>query len=100
MAAEEAGLHLTRKTSNHHYVLVIHKLAAKGVYKPPWFYAKKKWGGIDPLAKLPDPTVFMNVPHVPNKYKLQDEDGKIIRIPENHIQEVCQFIHQYCPPGG
>ena len=39
------------KISNHHYVLVIHKLAAKGVYKPPWFYAKKKWGGIDPLAK-------------------------------------------------
>ena len=24
-----------RKISNHHYVLVIHKLAAKGVHKPP-----------------------------------------------------------------
>ena len=47
-----------------------------------------------------DPTVFLNVPHVENKYKLQDENGKILRIPENHIQEVCQFIHQYCPPGG
>jgi hypothetical protein len=53
-----------------------------------------------PRKAAPAPTVFLNVPHVPNKYKLQDEDGKIIRIPENHLQEVCQLIHQYCPPGG
>ena len=90
-----------RKISNHHYVLVIHKVSAMGVYQPPWFFAKKKWGGIDPLAKtLPDPTVFLNVPHVPNKYKLQDEDGNIVRIPENHVQEVSQLLHQYCPPDG
>jgi hypothetical protein len=90
-----------RKISNHHYVLVIHKKSAKGVYDSPWFFAKKKWGGIDPLAKnLPDPTVYLNVPHVPNKYKLQDEDGNIVRIPENHVQEVSQLIHQYCPPDG
>jgi hypothetical protein len=44
-----------RKISNHHYYLVIHKVAAMGVHKPPWFFAKKKWGGIDPLARLPQP---------------------------------------------
>jgi hypothetical protein len=86
--------------SNQHYVLVIHQLAATGVHRPPWFSAKKKWGGVDPLGNLPDPTVFLNVPHVANKYKLQADTGKVIRIPENHIREVCTFIHNYCPPGG
>ena len=44
-----------RKISNHHYVLVIHKIAAKGVHRPLWFSNKKKWGGVDPLGNLTQP---------------------------------------------
>jgi hypothetical protein len=44
-----------RKISNHHYVLVIHKIAAKGVHHPPWFSAKKKWGGVEALGNLTQP---------------------------------------------
>ena len=78
--------------------MIIHKLAAKGVHRPPWFSSKRNWGGVDPLGNLVDPTVFMKVPHVENKYKLQDKTSKIVRIPENYIREVCHFIYKYCRP--
>jgi hypothetical protein len=55
-----------------------HKIAANGGTQTAMVFQQEKVGRSRPPRQS---AVFMNVPHVQNKYKLQDETGKIVRIP-------------------
>jgi hypothetical protein len=44
--------------------------------------------------------VFVGVPHLPNRFKLCDEDGSIVRIQETHLAELLECFHRFCPNNG
>jgi hypothetical protein len=75
------------QTRPHHFV-------------PTWYESKELFGALTPHGKTRGSDLWMGVPHVPNAYKLQAKDGSIFRIPENHIMELCELIHRFCPKSG
>jgi hypothetical protein len=44
--------------------------------------------------------VMVEVPHLANRWKLTDEEGRTLRIQETHLNELCELIHMYCPQNG
>jgi len=44
--------------------------------------------------------VMVDVPHLPNRWKLTDEEGRTLRIQETHLAELLEIIHMYCPQNG
>jgi DNA modification methylase len=71
------------------------------VHKGGGFYYDKKSElfGVKPCGKIPNASTFNNVPHLRNLYKLRDSEG-IVRIPENHVNEVLFWLMKYCPQDG
>ena len=65
-----------------------------------WFVNKKKFGHLKPHGSINDPHIYYGVESVPNMYKLQDKDGKVVRPQENHALELADFIFRFCPPTG
>ena len=66
----------------------------------PWYVSKTRWGALSAHGTVCEPTLWNDLPHVPNVDKLRDQNNNIVRIPENHINEIAEFICMYCPPDG
>ena len=82
----------------HHYYMIIHLQPSVG-RRSPHYRAATHYGGVEPYAKMLNPTVYLKCKHVPNNQKLK-KDGVIVRVQENHLEEIAQLVHEFCPPHG
>jgi hypothetical protein len=90
----------TVSSPSHHYWLVFHQSPPCG-RTASWYEAPKLYGALAPWGSLRGATVWTGCPHVRSSHKLQHKDGNgILRVPENHINELCELVQRYCPPSG
>jgi hypothetical protein len=82
------------------YYLIIHKRPPFGAMKKSWFESKVLFGAHTPLSKNTQSQIWSDNPHVSNAFKLLDDQERVLRVPENHIKEMCELIQRYCPPSG
>jgi hypothetical protein len=81
-------------------MLVMHHVSDHMGTGNSWFVNKKKFGHLKPHGSTNDPHLYHGVERVPNMYKLQDKDGKVVRPQENHALKLAEFIFRFCPPTG
>ena len=77
----------------HSTFIIVHK-TRKFHYDP-----KSELFGVKPCGKISNASTFTNTPHLRNIYKLRDGEG-IVRIQENHVNEVLFWLMKYCPQEG
>ena len=90
--------HTLAKPSTHQYVIFHHK--GPSGHAASWHQAKDPYGALKPFGGVKSATLWTGCPHVRNVHKLHDSAGKILRVPENHINEMIELINCYVPASG